>query len=73
MLPDRFKTARILLRPVISGDADAIFSTYAQDEDVTRYLIWRPHRSISETQAYIQHCIATPPEVEHTRQVVSGF
>jgi hypothetical protein len=30
---------------------DAIFGGYAQDEEVTRYLIWRPHRSHSETRA----------------------
>src|SRR3954463_16425025 len=70
ILPDEFETARILLRPVRTGDAGAIFSTYAQDEDVVRYLIWRPHRNLSETQAYIQHCLATPPEVERTYMVV---
>jgi ribosomal-protein-alanine N-acetyltransferase len=70
MLPDRFETARVILRPVNPGDANAIFSTYAQDEDVVRYLIWRPHRSLTETQAYIRHCIATSPEVERTYMIV---
>ena len=49
MLPDKFETARILLQPVSAGDDDAIFNTYAQDEAVIRYLIWRPHRNLSET------------------------
>jgi ribosomal-protein-alanine N-acetyltransferase len=70
MLPDVFETARALLRPVSPGDADAIFSTYAQDEDVTRYLIWRPHRNLGETRSYIQRCIAIPPEVERTYMIV---
>jgi RimJ/RimL family protein N-acetyltransferase len=70
MLPDIFEIARVLLRPVSPGDAGAIFSTYAQDEDVTRYLIWRPHRSLGETQAYIRRCIATSPEVERTYMIV---
>ena len=69
MLPDRFETARILLRPISTGDAAAIFSTYAQDEDVTRYLMWRPHRNLGETQAYIRRCIVTPPEVERTYMI----
>lgn len=51
MLPDTFETARLLLRPVTVVDVDAIFDSYAQDEYVARYLIWRPHRSRSETQA----------------------
>src|SRR5689334_22736776 len=70
MLPNKFETARILLRPVSPVDADAIFSTYAQDEDVVRYLIWRPHRSPHDTRAYIERCIATSPEVERTYMVV---
>ena len=66
MLPETFETARLLLRPVTVGDVDAIFDSYAQDEEVARYLIWRPHRSRSETQAYVDRCIATPWEVERT-------
>src|ERR1700756_441894 len=70
MLPDTFETARLLLRPVKFVDVDAIFGSYAQDEEVTRYLIWRPHRSRSETRAYVERCIATPAEVERTYMLV---
>jgi [ribosomal protein S5]-alanine N-acetyltransferase len=70
MLPDTFNTAGVLLRPVATRDVDAIFETYAQDEEVTRYLIWRLHRSRSETEAYVERCLATPPEVERTYMVV---
>ena len=66
MPPDTFETARLLLRPVSILDVDAIFGSYAQDEEVVRYLVWRPHRSRSETQAYVDRCIATPSEVERT-------
>lgn len=71
MLPDTFETTRLLLRPVTIVDVDAIFDSYAQDEEVTRYLIWRPHRSRSETRAYVARCIATPAEVECTYMLVS--
>ena len=70
MLPDAFETARLLLRPVAMMDVDAIFDTYAQDEEVVRYVIWRPHRSRSETQAYVARCMATPAEVERTYMLV---
>jgi len=70
MLPDTFETARLLLRPVTILDVDAIFDSYAQDEEVVRYLIWRPHRSRSETRAYVERCIATPSEVERTYIIV---
>ena len=33
---------------------------------VTRFVIWRPHRSRSDTEAYIAQCMATPPDVSRT-------
>jgi [ribosomal protein S5]-alanine N-acetyltransferase len=66
MLPDTFRTARLLLRPVAVEDTDAIFDTYAQDEEVARYVIWRPHRDRRETQAFVERCIAIPGKVERT-------
>jgi RimJ/RimL family protein N-acetyltransferase len=70
MFPDTFETTQIRLRPIALTDVDAIFDTYAQDQEVTRYLIWRPHRSRDETRAYIERCLATPVEVEQTYMVV---
>ena len=70
MLPDTFVTARLLSRPVAIVDVDAIFDSYAQDDEVARYLIWRPHRNRSETQAYVERCIATPSEIERTYLLV---
>src|ERR1700758_2053179 len=70
MLPDTFETARLLLRPVTILDVDAIFGSYARDEEVVRYLIWRPPRSRSETLSYVERCMATPSEVERTYMLV---
>jgi [ribosomal protein S5]-alanine N-acetyltransferase len=64
--PDRFETARLVMRPIVAADSAAIFDAYAQDADVTRYLIWRPHQSRDETDAYIARCLATPAEVSRT-------
>jgi len=57
MFPDSFQTPRLLLRPIAMADARAIFEGYAQDVEVSRYLSWRPHRTIDETQAYVQACL----------------
>ncbi len=62
MLPDRFETPRLLLRPIAPGDAPAIFSGYAQDPEVVRYLSWRPHRSLADTKAHIARCLAASPD-----------
>lgn len=66
MLPDGFRTARLLLRPITPADAGAIFDSYAQDPEVTRFLTWRPHRSRAETDAYIAHCFAVPTNAGRT-------
>jgi len=55
--PQRFETERLVLRPPTLADAEAIFQTYAQDPQVTRYLIWKPHRAISETLEFLSHCV----------------
>jgi len=71
MLPAIFQTARLVLRPIVRADADAIFDGYAQDVEVARFVIWRPHRSRSDTDAFIDLCIATPADVART-YVVAG-
>jgi RimJ/RimL family protein N-acetyltransferase len=52
-VPDEIRTARMLLRKPSVGDAPLMFSAYAQDPAVTRYLTWRPHAEITETRAVI--------------------
>jgi [ribosomal protein S5]-alanine N-acetyltransferase len=71
IFPDKFHTARLVLRPVMAADRDAIFVTYAQDAEVTRYLTWRPHRSRSDTGEYIAHCLATMATDTRTYVVTS--
>ncbi len=39
-------------------DAAPIFEQYAQDIEVTRYLVWRPHQAIEETHAFLRWCIS---------------
>ncbi len=66
MLPDRFETARLILRPIAESEAGDIFTGYAQDPEVVRFLIWRPHRTLADTEAYIAGCLTTPPQSERT-------
>ena len=66
MLPNTFYTARLTLRLIMPGDAGPIFDGYAQDTTVTRFVIWRPHRSLSDTEAYIAQCLDAPADVSRT-------
>jgi RimJ/RimL family protein N-acetyltransferase len=58
MFPAGFQTPQSILRPIGPADAPAIFDSWAQDSRVARYLSWRPHQRIEDTQAYIGNCLA---------------
>jgi RimJ/RimL family protein N-acetyltransferase len=38
-------------------DAEAIFHGYATDPEVTRYLVWQPHKSLADTRAFLRACM----------------
>ena len=56
-MPERIETERLLLRKPRMDDAPAIFDGWAQDQEVTRYLTWRPHGQIEQSQEFLQACI----------------
>lgn len=55
--PVYIETERLILRPPKYEDAEIIYKRYASDVEVTKYLIWSPHRSVQETVAFISRCI----------------
>jgi [ribosomal protein S5]-alanine N-acetyltransferase len=55
-MPEQLQTERLVLRKPRMDDARPIFEGWAQDQEVTRYLTWRAHRRIEDTQEFIQHC-----------------
>jgi RimJ/RimL family protein N-acetyltransferase len=58
MLRSTFESARLVARLPMPSDAAHIFSAYASRPEASRYLVWRPHRLPSETEAFIAACIA---------------
>lgn len=55
--PEILETTRLMLRLPMIEDAKQIFARYAHDCEVTKYLIWRPHKSIEETKVFVERCI----------------
>lgn len=51
--PERIATPRLVLRKPEPADAERIYSRYAADPEVTRYLSWRRHASVSDTRAFL--------------------
>ena len=47
------KTERLSLRPMHIIDAEDMYD-YAKRADVTEYLLWSPHTSISYTKDYLR-------------------
>jgi [ribosomal protein S5]-alanine N-acetyltransferase len=56
-MPEQIETQRLVLRKPRLDDARSIFEGWAQDSEVTRYLTWRPHERIEQTQVFVQGCI----------------
>lgn len=54
--PGAFETDRLRLRRASLDDGQAIFAGYARDPEVTKYLVFRPHRSIEETRTFLRRC-----------------
>lgn len=50
---ERITTPRLELRRPRRRDAQAIFTAYASDPAVARYLTWRTHHSLADTQAFL--------------------
>ena len=54
--PETIHTERLTLRKPRMEDAPAIFDGYAQDPEVVRYLVWKPHKNIQETEQFLLAC-----------------
>jgi len=52
--PRHIETDRLTLRPPQMTDAATLFARYASDVEVTRYLGWPRHRSVDDTEAFLQ-------------------
>ena len=63
-LPTVIETPRLILRPPTLADAPAIYESYARDPEVTRYMEWRPHESLADTEAFLHAHTARGPAGE---------
>ncbi|MNX81254.1 putative ribosomal N-acetyltransferase YdaF [compost metagenome] len=49
----QLQTPRLLLRPLVEQDAEAVFA-YCANPNVSRYTLWEPHRSLDDALSYIR-------------------
>jgi RimJ/RimL family protein N-acetyltransferase len=55
--PEQIETERLILRKPRMDDAPAVFSGWVQDPEVTRFLTWRPHENIGQTESMLAKAI----------------
>lgn len=49
-MKDYLTTERLILRKLKEDDAESIFSNWANDPEVTKYLTWNPHTNVEQTK-----------------------
>ena len=54
----RIETHRLILRPFTADDADDMFSNWASDPEVTRFLTWPPHSSADATRMVLNSWVS---------------
>ncbi len=64
------ETERLILRPYRSSDAEPMFKNWASDREVTKYLTWNAHRSVSETEAVINSWLAEYNELSRYNWII---
>lgn len=53
----KLETERLILRRFTIDDANDVFKNYASSDEVTRYITWETHSSISVTKDYLRGLI----------------
>jgi RimJ/RimL family protein N-acetyltransferase len=56
-LPQEILTERLRLRPPTMGDAEQMYARYGHDRAVSRYMSWKPHRSVDDTREYLNRIV----------------
>src|SRR5687768_2461366 len=69
--PSTIETAHLLLRPPTLDDAAAIFTEYAQDAEVTRYISWKPHRRVETVEAFLREGLSAQEKGERWLWVIT--
>lgn len=59
------ETERLILRRLVSGDADAVFRNWASNPQVSKYARQQPHNSIEETKEYCDGIISSYSDETH--------
>lgn len=54
-LPEKLSTERLILQRLRYEDAEEIFYTYASKPEVTKFVSWPTHQSLSDTRSFLHY------------------
>jgi RimJ/RimL family protein N-acetyltransferase len=54
--PANWETKRLALEPATRAEAAAAYESYTANPTVSRYMTWRPHKSLAETEHFFSRC-----------------
>ena len=54
----RLETERLVLRPFVVEDAQAMYDNWASDPEVTRYLMWPTHPNVAVSEMVLRDWVA---------------
>lgn len=66
LLPETWNTARLFMRGPTLEDADAMFTGYTSDPEVTKYLLFPRAQKVEATREFVEHIAI--PESQDRRQ-----
>lgn len=59
---EEIQTDRLLLRKLCRTDAECYFTRLGGCEEVTRYMLWKPHKSLEESRESIEKVLRSYQE-----------
>ena len=71
MKEEKIITERLILRYFRLDDAEEMFSNWANDPEVTKYMTWNAHESIEVTKEIMKHWLEEEEKPETHRFVIS--
>jgi RimJ/RimL family protein N-acetyltransferase len=69
--PTHIETARLTLRKPVAADTQLIYEAYARDPEVTRYVTWRPHRTVADGEEPAANRLAAWESGRHFSWVIA--
>ena len=67
----RIQTQRLVLRKFMQSDAEPMFNNWAGDCENVKYVSWKAHKSLSETQKIVSDWIQGYSNLDYYRWVIT--